>query len=227
MGSSKQTQDERVRKILAENNRLYGARPTNFQTIHDAIKKCRGDFRAERNLYMTARQLTTDLNECFEEELSNIPSLSPDEQKDLLSDVHKYNQRLLELLKDGKDEVNLDFAESEILTSEHISLVKRLRDLQKSAGKTAQKNPAGKNSSDTPVTLREFIREYCEPLTKNLLERRVLALQGLNQKHKLKPPLETVTKIYKPGQSHKFLPSFLIANWPKYIEQLPSLPKLK
>ena len=81
--------------------------------------------------------------------------------------------------------------------------------------------------SDTPVTLREFMREYCEPLTKNLLESRVLALQGLNQKHKLKPPLETVAKIYKPGQSHKFLPSFLRANWPKYIEKLSSLPKLK
>jgi len=113
-----------------------------------------------------------------------------------------------------------------------------------SAGTAVQQTPAERNGdkadtkplskdvevqygSDTPVTLREFMREYCEPLTKNLLESRVLALQGLNQKHKLKPPLETVAKIYKPGQSHKFLPSFLIANWPKYIEKLTSLPKLK
>lgn len=120
-----------------------GGRAWNIQTIHDAIKKCRSDFRTESNLYMQARQWTTALDECFEEELDTIPSLSSEERKSLLEDVHKYNQRLLEWLKKGKGKKFLDFAEREILGTEYENLVKRLGDLKKSAsaissGKTGE-----------------------------------------------------------------------------------------
>jgi len=82
------------------------------------------------------------------------------------------------------------------------------------------------DKSDTPVTLREFMFEHCEALSKNLLERRVKALQGLNQKKKLTPALERIGE-YARGKSDKYLPSFLIDNWPQYIKKLPTLPILK
>ncbi len=109
------------------------ARPCNFQVIHDARKKCRGDFRTESNLSIQARQMTDDLKECFREELDKIPSLNPDKRESLISDVDKYIQSLFKLLGDGKDKDHLDFNERDRLTSEHASLVDRLKALQKSA----------------------------------------------------------------------------------------------
>lgn len=140
MGSSKQTQDERVRKILAKNDMLYGARPTNVQTIHDAIKKCRGNRQAESDLTLQVAQWTTNLYKYFKEELDNIPLLSPDERKNLLGNVHRYNQRLFEWFNDGNGKDDLDIRKRASLISEHTSLVERLRDLQQSTPADAKED---------------------------------------------------------------------------------------
>ena len=119
-------------------------RPWNIQTIYDALKKCKGDPQAESDLNIQMRQMLDNLYECFEEELDNILSLNPDERKNLLSDVHKYRQKVFEWVKDGKDKSDLDKTERERLVSEYEFLVKRLRDLQllyqAKDDKAAQKN---------------------------------------------------------------------------------------
>ena len=82
---------------------------------------------------MQARQMATALCECFREELAKIPSLDTNERSLLLREVDDYNQRLFKWLQDGKDNEDLDSVEHESLTLEYTSLVKRLRDLQRSA----------------------------------------------------------------------------------------------
>jgi len=82
------------------------------------------------------------------------------------------------------------------------------------------------NKQGPPVKLREFFDIYCEPLKKNRRDSRVKALQRLNQRGKLKPSLKRIGK-HERGSSDKFLPSFLIENWSKYIDQLRDLPPLK
>lgn len=78
--------------------------------------------------------------------------------------------------------------------------------------------------SDTPVALREFMREYCEPVSKNMLESRVKSLQGLAQRGVI---TLKHTGEWQSGQSKKYLPNYLISNWETFREKLTSLPKLK
>lgn len=113
--------------------KALSARPRNFQVIHDVRKKCRGNFRAESNLSIQARQMTDALKEYFREELDKIPSLNPGKRESLISDVDKYIQSLFKWLGDGKDKDHLDFNERDRLTSEHASLFDRLKALQESA----------------------------------------------------------------------------------------------
>jgi hypothetical protein len=82
----------------------------------------------------------------------------------------------------------------------------------------------GDKAGETPVTLREFMSNYCEQISKNLLESRVKSLQGLAQREVI--TLKHTGK-WKSGQSKKYLPSYLISNWKTFRDKLTSLPKLK
>jgi len=82
----------------------------------------------------------------------------------------------------------------------------------------------GDKAGKTPVTLREFMSHYCEPVSKNMLESRVKSLQGLAQRKVL--TLKHTGK-WKSGQSKKYLPDYLISNWETFRKKLISLPKLK
>jgi hypothetical protein len=86
--------------------------------------------------------------------------------------------------------------------------------------------PIDDKTGDTPVTLREFMRVYCEPLTDKLLDSRVEALQRLARRKGEKIKLEH-TDQWKPGQSKKFLPTYLTENWPTYKSRLSAIPNLK
>lgn len=83
---------------------------------------------------------------------------------------------------------------------------------------------ASDDSGETPVTLREFMSNYCKNISKNILDSRVRSLQSLAQR-------KVITLIHTgnwtSGQSKKYLPSYLISNWQTFIGKLPSLPKLK
>ena len=81
-----------------------------------------------------------------------------------------------------------------------------------------------KPPGDTPVTLREFMSDYCESVSKNILESRVKSLQGLAQK---KIITLKHTGQWQSGQSKKYLPEYLISNWETFRKKLISLPKLK
>ena len=109
--------------------KALSARPCNFQTIHDARKKCQGNFRVGSNLSIQARQMTDDFREWVIEELDNIPALNPDDRKRLIGDVDKYVQSLFKMLMDGKGKEHLNFDERERLTSEYTSLIDRVRAL--------------------------------------------------------------------------------------------------
>ena len=104
--------------------------------------------------------------------------------------------------------------------------VKTNKPFEKATGTTnSDSEPVHCSSPDeTPVTLREFMINYCFPLKVNLLESRVKSLQGLHQKKKI--ALNHVTP-YTSGQSKKYLPSYLKSNWQSYTEKLPSLPSLR
>jgi hypothetical protein len=116
------------------------------------------------------------------------------------------------------------------IVPEKVAERKRLIDevkqtLDECLKKPAETQPAsGGKAVDTPVTLREFMREYCEPLRENLLESRVKSLQSLHQRKKIE--LQHVGE-YKQGQSKKYLPRYLISKWPTYRKVLLSLPELK
>jgi len=128
------------------------ARPWNIQTIHDALKKCRGDRQTTRNLCIQARQMTDALMECFREELDKIPSLNPNKRENLISDVEKYIQELFKWLQNGQDKEDLDLVEHERLTSEYTFLVNRLRDLQQSA-ETRQIHNTASGEADLPNSI--------------------------------------------------------------------------
>jgi len=78
---------------------------------------------------------------------------------------------------------------------------------------------------EAPVTLREFMREYCEPLGNALLESRLTSLQSLWRRKKDIAP-EHVTP-WRPGQSKKYKPSTLIGIWPTCKEESTGLPDLE
>ncbi|MFH1613848.1 MAG: hypothetical protein ABIG61_02025 [Planctomycetota bacterium] len=80
------------------------------------------------------------------------------------------------------------------------------------------------NAGETPVSLREFISNYCEHVPKNLLESRVKSLQSLAQRKHI--TLKHAGK-WKSGQSKKYQPNYLISNWETFRKTLISLPKLK
>lgn len=102
-----------------------------------------------------------------------------------------------------------------------VDLLKRL------ATKTAEAlKPADDKAGDTPVTLREFMRVYCESLTGKFLDSRVEALQRLARRKGKEIKLKH-TGRWKRGKPKYFLPSYLTENWPAYQKRLPTLPNLK
>jgi len=88
------------------------------------------------------------------------------------------------------------------------------------------KKPAKEPSKDTPITLREFMKEYCEPLTDNLRESRVRSLQGLHQRNKIELTRIDADKPRQQGKGYAYLPSYLIKMWPSYQKELQTLPNL-
>ena len=83
---------------------------------------------------------------------------------------------------------------------------------------------SGDKAGETPVTLREFMSNYCEQISKNMLESRVKSLQGLAQRKVI--TLKHTGK-WDSGQSKKYLPNYLISNWETFRDKLTSLPRLK
>jgi len=79
-------------------------------------------------------------------------------------------------------------------------------------------------ATDTPVTLIEFMKIFCTPLSKNLLDSRVKALQSAARRKVIKLPKHEGK--WKRGQSKKYRPTALVKNWPKYRDELPDLPEL-
>jgi len=108
------------------------ARPWNIQTIHDALKRCKNNPQSQSDLFMQAGQMATDFFEYVKEELEKIPSLNPEERKELVQKVNAYNQRLFEWLRDGHDKESLDFEERVGLTLEYSAIIEQLEYLQKS-----------------------------------------------------------------------------------------------
>ena len=80
-------------------------------------------------------------------------------------------------------------------------------------------------NENTPVTLREFMEQFCTPkLTKNLLDRRLRSLRYFEKKGTLRLPDH---EIWRNGQAFKYRPDALIKQWPKLQEVLSDLPDLK
>ena len=101
--------------------------------------------------------------------------------------------------------------------------------IEEAKSQPAELKPTAASSGttdDTPVTLREFMQVYCEPLNDRLLDSRVESLQRLARRKSEGIKLDH-TGQWKRGQSKKYLPSYLTENWPAYRKRLPTLPNLE
>ena len=77
---------------------------------------------------------------------------------------------------------------------------------------------------NTPVTLIEFMKKFCTPLSNILLDSRLKALQSAARRDEIELPKHEGK--WKSGQSKKYRPTALVKAWPKYREKLPNLPEL-
>jgi len=182
--------------------KALGARPWNFQTVYDALKKCRGDRQATKDLCTAARQMTGELTKYFRDELDKIPLLNPDKRESLLSDVDNYIQRLFKWLQDGQDkEEGPCPIEHEGLTSMHTSLLNRLRDLQQSA-ETGQEKGGQGETDDIAIDDKELtiLAELAEGKNKTYVQVEIEAATSIPRgtiKDKLQR-LEGVGLIHRP-----------------------------
>lgn len=78
-------------------------------------------------------------------------------------------------------------------------------------------------SSRSIVTLMQFMKDYCEHQSNNLLESRKKSLQKAAQNNKIKLP--AYARSWKRGQSKYYHLNGLLSNWDQYSEVLPNLPK--
>jgi len=78
---------------------------------------------------------------------------------------------------------------------------------------------------DTPVTLDEFMQEFCTPLKKSLRKSRRLSLQSAARRGAVELPKHEGE--WSRGRSKKYRPSSLMKAWSEYRELLPNLPELR
>ena len=77
----------------------------------------------------------------------------------------------------------------------------------------------------SPVTLKQFMEQYCEPMTSKLLESRLAELQRRSRHGAIGLP--AYVGQWSPGKSKYFNAADLRERWPSYRTQFPALPKLK
>jgi hypothetical protein len=80
--------------------------------------------------------------------------------------------------------------------------------------------------ADIPVTLREFIQNYCKRCNDNFVDSCAEALLRLAQRKPKKIELQS-TNTFHQGHAYYYQPSYLIKNWPAYQKAIPRLPNLK
>jgi hypothetical protein len=95
---------------------------------------------------------------------------------------------------------------------------------------SAKKKRSSKKSNDnpihnTPVTLREFLMLYCEPILEKLLKSRINSLQNGERQKKIKLP--PCVGEWKSGKPKRYKPADLKGKWAEYLKFNPSIPKLK
>lgn len=93
--------------------------------------------------------------------------------------------------------------------------------------RTASPNKEVSKEPDTPVTLFEFMTEYCKPISENRCISHAKSLQSGSRRNNAKFHLPPHVGKWKQGQSKKYSPSALKEKWPEYREINPSLPELK
>ncbi len=85
-----------------------------------------------------------------------------------------------------------------------------------------------KESAETPVTLKEFMKQYCEPLRgAKLYGSKVKSLQREARRHKAHITLPEPINTPGRGRTNYYLPPALKEAWPSYCQILSYLPKLK
>jgi len=79
--------------------------------------------------------------------------------------------------------------------------------------------PKLKTKEPHPITIREFIKRYCEHLEQGILDSRIAKLQELHRNKKI-----TLPKIRKGtrGQADLYDEDKLKKNWPKYQLKMPN-----
>ena len=77
----------------------------------------------------------------------------------------------------------------------------------------------------SPVTLKQFMEQYCKPMTSQLLKSRVAELQHRARHGAIDLP--ACVGQWRPGKSKYFRAEDLCERWPSYLTQFPALPKLK
>jgi len=88
--------------------------------------------------------------------------------------------------------------------------------------------PAPTAEPETPVTLLDFIQQYCEggeTLASGTLDSRRNSLQSAARAGTLQLPEHV--GAWRPGKRKYYLPSALSSAWPEYCRHLPNLPLLR
>jgi hypothetical protein len=84
--------------------------------------------------------------------------------------------------------------------------------------------------TETAITLKEFILEYCEngdKLSPNVFDSRINYIKRASRNVNSCISLPEHVGKWKTGQSKRYYPSQLIEKWPEYQKVNPSLPPLK
>ena len=168
-------------------------------------------------------------------------TLHLDEKYTLLAGVHDYTLKGVERISPwstGSQESIAAIKDSipyaVLLYGESGGLLKSIASFKHELGtfltdvendlKVNEPEQAGETAADTPVTLIEFMKMFCTPLTKTLLDSRLKGLQSAARRGEIELP--KYEGKWKSGQGKKFRPTALVKVWPKCREKLPNLPEL-
>lgn len=130
------------------------------------------------------------------------------------SPVHPYNQSVIDQVTGENQDGFLK--EYLLLASEMIHWAERLE---------TEKPQAGAGKTAAPITIKNFIKVYCDLSGKPDIQSKVDLLHTYNRKKIISLP--QLVSEYRKGQPKYYFIDDLIINWPDYQSKMTTLPPLK
>lgn len=125
--------------------------------------------------------------------------------------------------EDNKWMVRVRIAWEEIQAEKTIQAEPETKSVKEPKQKAEKQNKI--EQDDTRIKLIDFMQQYCEKQSLELLKCRRKSLNDAHNRETIRLPKPA--HKWKPGQSKYYKASDLKAKWSGYCEELPNLPKLK